>query len=69
MPIAQINILEGRTDEQKEALIKEHARAEGDTANATRFALSYRPVVRDPLTTEDEGGIALKKIAPKARTF
>jgi len=31
--------------------------------------LSYRPVIVDPLTTEDEGGIALKKIAPKARTF
>jgi succinate dehydrogenase / fumarate reductase flavoprotein subunit len=32
-------------------------------------ALSYRPVVVDPLTTEAEGGIELKKIAPKARTF
>ncbi len=31
--------------------------------------LSYRPVILDPLTTEAEGGIALKKIAPKARTF
>ncbi|WP_435231215.1 succinate dehydrogenase flavoprotein subunit [Pseudopelagicola sp. nBUS_20] len=31
--------------------------------------LSYRPVVVDPLTTENEGGISLKKIAPKARTF
>jgi succinate dehydrogenase / fumarate reductase flavoprotein subunit len=31
--------------------------------------LSYRPVVKDPLTTESEGGISLKKIAPKARTF
>jgi succinate dehydrogenase / fumarate reductase flavoprotein subunit len=31
--------------------------------------LSYRPVVVDPLTSEAEGGIALKKIAPKARTF
>lgn len=31
--------------------------------------LSYRPVIVDPLTTEKEGGIALKKIAPKARTF
>ena len=31
--------------------------------------LTYRPVVLDPLTTEDEGGISLKKIAPKARTF
>ncbi len=31
--------------------------------------LSYRPVVVDPLTTEDEGGISLQKIAPKARTF
>ncbi|QPM90658.1 succinate dehydrogenase flavoprotein subunit [Pseudooceanicola algae] len=34
-----------------------------------KVELSYRPVVLDPLTTEDEGGISLKKIAPKARTF
>jgi succinate dehydrogenase / fumarate reductase flavoprotein subunit len=32
-------------------------------------ALSHRPVVVDPLTTEDEGGISIKRIAPKARTF
>ena len=31
--------------------------------------LTYRPVIVDPLTTEDQGGISLKKIAPKARTF
>ncbi|NIZ62073.1 succinate dehydrogenase flavoprotein subunit [Sedimentitalea sp. CY04] len=31
--------------------------------------LSHRPVVLDPLTKEDQGGISLKKIAPKARTF
>jgi succinate dehydrogenase / fumarate reductase flavoprotein subunit len=31
--------------------------------------LEYRPVVVDPLTNEDQGGISLKKIAPKARTF
>ena len=31
--------------------------------------LSYRPVHLDPLTTEDEGGISLKKIAPKARVY
>ncbi|MES0826271.1 succinate dehydrogenase flavoprotein subunit [Ruegeria sp. SCP11] len=31
--------------------------------------LSYRPVIVDPLTTEAEGGINLKRIAPKARTF
>ncbi|GHF38222.1 succinate dehydrogenase flavoprotein subunit [Seohaeicola zhoushanensis] len=31
--------------------------------------LTYRDVVKDPLTTEAEGGISLKKIAPKARTF
>ncbi|SEK73105.1 succinate dehydrogenase subunit A [Roseovarius azorensis] len=31
--------------------------------------LSYRPVITDPLTAEDAGGISLKKIAPKARTF
>ena len=35
----------------------------------TKCDLSYRPVIVDPLTTEDQGGISLKKIAPKARTF
>jgi len=34
-----------------------------------KVTLSYRPVILDPLTKEDQGGIALKKIAPKARTF
>ncbi|WP_170784893.1 succinate dehydrogenase flavoprotein subunit [Ruegeria lacuscaerulensis] len=34
-----------------------------------KVELSYRPVIADPLTTEAEGGISLKKIAPKARTF
>ncbi|WP_171136485.1 MULTISPECIES: succinate dehydrogenase flavoprotein subunit [unclassified Ruegeria] len=34
-----------------------------------KVELSYRPVITDPLTTEDEGGISLKRIAPKARTF
>ena len=31
--------------------------------------LDYRRVVTDPLTTEKEGGIDLKKIAPKARVY
>jgi succinate dehydrogenase / fumarate reductase flavoprotein subunit len=31
--------------------------------------LSYRPVHVDPLTPEDQGGISLKKIAPKARVY
>ncbi len=31
--------------------------------------LSYRPVHLDPLTTLEEGGIDLKKIAPKARVY
>jgi succinate dehydrogenase / fumarate reductase, flavoprotein subunit len=31
--------------------------------------LDYRPVHLDPLTTEAEGGIDLKKIAPKARVY
>ena len=35
----------------------------------TKVELSYRPVITEPLTTEGEGGIELKKIAPKARTF
>jgi succinate dehydrogenase / fumarate reductase flavoprotein subunit len=31
--------------------------------------LTYRPVHLDPLTGQDEGGIDLKKIAPKARVY
>ncbi|MAU50987.1 MAG: succinate dehydrogenase flavoprotein subunit [Roseovarius sp.] len=34
-----------------------------------KVALSYRPVIETPLTSESEGGISLEKIAPKARTF
>ncbi|WP_380057822.1 succinate dehydrogenase flavoprotein subunit [Falsihalocynthiibacter sp. SS001] len=37
--------------------------------DGNKVELSYRPVVKDPLTTEKEGGISLKTIAPKARTF
>ncbi|MQQ08799.1 succinate dehydrogenase flavoprotein subunit [Epibacterium sp. SM1979] len=37
--------------------------------DGNKVDLSFRPVVLDPLTTEDEGGISLAKIAPKARTF
>jgi succinate dehydrogenase / fumarate reductase, flavoprotein subunit len=37
--------------------------------DGNKVDLTYRPVILDPLTTEDEGGISLKKIAPKARTF
>jgi succinate dehydrogenase / fumarate reductase flavoprotein subunit len=37
--------------------------------SGTKVDLSYRPVITDPLTTEAEGGIEMKKIAPKARTF
>jgi succinate dehydrogenase / fumarate reductase flavoprotein subunit len=37
--------------------------------DGNKVDLSYRAVVTAPLTTEAEGGINLKKIAPKARTF
>jgi len=40
------------------------AHLEGDAVK-----LSYRPVGLDPLTTEEQGGISLQKIAPKVRTF
>jgi succinate dehydrogenase / fumarate reductase flavoprotein subunit len=32
-------------------------------------ALGYRPVHTEPLTSEADGGISLKKIAPKARVY
>jgi succinate dehydrogenase / fumarate reductase, flavoprotein subunit len=34
-----------------------------------KVKLTYRPVHIDPLTSEKEGGIDLKKIAPKARVY
>ena len=39
------------------------------TVDGTKTTLSYRPVHVDPLTTQDAGGIDLKKIAPKARVY
>ena len=38
-------------------------------ADGGEVTLDYRSVVLDPLTTLDEGGIDLKKIAPKARVY
>ncbi|AXC49876.1 succinate dehydrogenase flavoprotein subunit [Paracoccus suum] len=37
--------------------------------DGTGVTLSYRPVHLEPLTTVEEGGIDLKKIAPKARVY
>ncbi|MDG2260376.1 MAG: succinate dehydrogenase flavoprotein subunit [Paracoccaceae bacterium] len=37
--------------------------------DGNKVELSHRAVGVEPLTTEDEGGISLKTIAPKARTF
>ena len=45
---------------------RKHSLAYFDGNNAT---LSYRGVHLDPLTTEAEGGIDMKKIAPKARVY
>jgi succinate dehydrogenase / fumarate reductase flavoprotein subunit len=37
--------------------------------DGTKVTLGMRPVHLDPLTTQDEGGIELKRIAPKARVY
>ena len=37
--------------------------------DGNKVRLDYRPVHKDPLTTEAEGGISLKKIAPAERKF
>ncbi|MEZ5716093.1 MAG: succinate dehydrogenase flavoprotein subunit [Paracoccaceae bacterium] len=37
--------------------------------DGNKVTLTHRDVIKDPLTTEAEGGISLKTIAPKARTF
>ncbi|WP_394153462.1 succinate dehydrogenase flavoprotein subunit [Loktanella salsilacus] len=45
---------------------RKHSLATVDGANVN---LTYRPVHMDPLTTEAEGGIDMKKIAPKKRVY
>ncbi|MBN8292330.1 succinate dehydrogenase flavoprotein subunit [Rhodobacter sp. NTK016B] len=45
---------------------RKHTLSWVDGANVT---LDYRAVVVDPLTPQDQGGIELKKIAPKARVY
>ena len=37
--------------------------------DGNKVTLTYRDVIKDPLVKEEDGGISLKKIAPKARTF
>ncbi len=37
--------------------------------DGAKVRLDYRPVHLEPLTREDDGGISLKKIAPKARVY
>ncbi|MCD1626150.1 succinate dehydrogenase flavoprotein subunit [Seohaeicola saemankumensis] len=37
--------------------------------DGTNVDLSYRRVVTEPLTNQDEGGIDMKRIAPKARVY
>jgi succinate dehydrogenase / fumarate reductase flavoprotein subunit len=37
--------------------------------DGTRVSLGYRPVHTEPLTQESQGGIALQKVAPKARVY
>jgi succinate dehydrogenase / fumarate reductase flavoprotein subunit len=45
------------------------ARTKDNRVNAIHFNLTYRPIIETPLTPEDMGGISLKRIAPKERTF
>lgn len=37
--------------------------------DGTSVDLSYRPIIEAPLSTEEEGGISMQRIAPAARTF
>jgi succinate dehydrogenase / fumarate reductase flavoprotein subunit len=37
--------------------------------DGAKVELSHRPVITTPLSKEKDGGISLKKIAPKERTF
>ena len=37
--------------------------------DGNKVDLTFRPVHVDPLTPEDQGGIEVKKIAPKKRVY
>src|SRR6185312_9083129 len=47
---------------------RKHTLSSIDTATG-QVTLSYRPVHTEPLTPESEGGIPLKRIAPKPRVY
>ncbi len=53
----------GRNDDEWRKHTISHLSEDG------KVTLSYRPVVLEPLTTYDQGGIDMKKIAPKARVY
>ncbi|SDR23964.1 succinate dehydrogenase flavoprotein subunit [Pseudovibrio sp. Tun.PSC04-5.I4] len=55
--------LGGRNDEEWRKHTISHLSEDG------KVTLSYRPVVLEPLTTFEQGGIDMKKIAPKARVY
>ncbi len=55
--------LGGRDDENWRKHTISHLSEDG------KVTLSYRPVVLEPLTTYEQGGIDMKKIAPKARVY
>lgn len=55
--------LGGRDDENWRKHTIAHLSEDG------KVSLSYRPVVLEPLTSYDQGGIDMKKIAPKARVY
>ncbi|WP_310621742.1 succinate dehydrogenase flavoprotein subunit [Flexibacterium corallicola] len=54
---------DGRDDENWRKHTISHLTEDG------KVTLSYRPVVLEPLTTVEQGGIDPKKIAPKARVY
>ena len=75
--LATIHGAEARKESRGAHASEDHDKRDDDTwrvhtisrVDGNKVDLSYRPVITDPLTTEDQGGISLKTIAPKARTF
>jgi len=75
--LATIAGAEARTESRGAHAHEDHTKRDDENwrvhtiarVDGAKVDLSYRPIIEAPLTPEDKGGIEVKRIAPKERTF